>query len=111
VLVYAYDAHAGEKREEAGSQLQGASDAVAGSIRCVTRTTVDIDASVLRELKRRQERERKTLGRLISELLAQAMAAEDGRRPARPFSWVTKDLAPRIDLEDKDALWSVLDER
>ena len=37
------------------------------------RTTVDIDASVLRELKRRQERERKTLGQLISELLAKAM--------------------------------------
>ena len=82
-----------------------------GSIRCVPRTTVDIDASVLRELKRRQEHERKTLGQLISELLAQAMAAEGARTPARPFSWVTKDLDPRVDLEDKDALWSALDER
>jgi hypothetical protein len=77
----------------------------------VARTTVDIDASVLRELKRRQERERKTLGQLISELVAQAMAAEESAAPAGPFRWVTKDLAPRVDLEDKDALWSVLDER
>jgi hypothetical protein len=37
------------------------------------RTTVDIDASVLRELKKRQVRERKTLGQLISELLAKAI--------------------------------------
>lgn len=74
------------------------------------RTTVDIDASVLRELKKRQERERKTLGKLISELLAKAMESENNR-PGAPFTWVAKDLQPRIDMEDKDALWSVLDER
>jgi hypothetical protein len=76
----------------------------------MARTTVDIDASVLRELKKRQERERKTLGQLISELLAKAMDAEDAGRPAGPLSWVTKDLQPRVDLEDKDAVWSALDE-
>jgi hypothetical protein len=77
----------------------------------MTRTTVDIDASVLRELKKRQARERKTLGQLISELLAKAMESEDETRPARPLTWVAKDLQPRVDLEDKDALWSMLDER
>lgn len=75
------------------------------------RTTVDIDASVLRELKRRQGRERKTLGQLISELLAKAMESEKEPTEAKPFSWVTKDLQPRVDIEDKDALWSALDER
>jgi hypothetical protein len=74
------------------------------------RTTVDIDASVLRELKKRQELEGKTLGQLVSELLAKAIESESDTEP-RPFSWVTKDLQPRVDLEDKDALWSVLDER
>ncbi len=73
------------------------------------RTTVDIDASVLRELKKRQERERKPLGQLISELLASAIEAED--RSAPIFSWVTRDLRPRVDLEDTDAVWSVLDGR
>ncbi len=75
------------------------------------RTTVDIDASVMRELKRRQERERKTLGQLISELLAKAIESEKDTTAPPPFAWVTKDLQPRVDLEDKDALWSVLDER
>jgi hypothetical protein len=75
------------------------------------RTTVDIDASVLRELKRRQERERKTLGQLISELLAKAIESEGDTTAAPTFSLVTKDLQPRIDLEDKDALRSALDER
>lgn len=77
----------------------------------MARTTVDIDASVLRELKRRQERERKTLGQLVSELLAKAMESETEPTEAKPFSWVTKDLQPRVDIEDKDALWSALDER
>lgn len=74
------------------------------------RTTVDIDASVLRELKKRQERERKTLGQLISELLAKAIESENDGTAAPPFTWVSKDLQPRVDLEDKDALWAVLDE-
>jgi hypothetical protein len=77
----------------------------------MARTTVDIDASVLRELKKRQERERKTLGQLMSELLAKAIESENDTAAAPHFSWVTKDLQPRVDLEDKDALWSVLDER
>jgi hypothetical protein len=74
------------------------------------RTTVDIDASVLRELKKRQELERKTLGQLVSELLAKAMESDSDPEP-RPFSWVTKDLQPCVDIEDKDALWSALDGR
>ena len=77
----------------------------------MARTTVDIDASVLRELKRRQARERKTLGQLVSELLAKAMASEDETTGAPPLTWVAKDLEPRVDVEDKDALWSMLDER
>jgi hypothetical protein len=81
------------------------------SIRCMARTTVDIDASVLRELKKRQERERKTLGQLISELLVKAIESENASTSGTPFRWVAKDLQPRVDLEDKDALWSVLDER
>jgi hypothetical protein len=75
------------------------------------RTTVDIDASVLRELKRRQERERKTLGQLMSELLAKALESEEDTTAPPRFGWVTKDLQPRIDLDDKDALWAALDER
>ncbi len=75
------------------------------------RTTIDIDASVLRDLKKRQERERKTLGQLISELLVKAMESENDHTAGTPFRWVAKDLQPRVDLENKDAVWSVLDER
>jgi len=75
----------------------------------VPRTTVDIDASVLRELKKLQKRQHKPLGQLVSELVANAMAAEETTVPA--FTWVSRDLRPRVDLEDEDALWAILDER
>lgn len=74
------------------------------------RTTVDIDASVLRELKRRQRRERKTLGRLMSELLARALALEP-QVDERPLRWAKRDMRPRVDLEDKDAVMRALGEQ
>ena len=71
------------------------------------RTTIDLDDDVLRALKERQRRENKTLGRLASELLAQALAATPS--PRVDVRWVTADLRPRVDFEDKDAVWAVLD--
>jgi hypothetical protein len=73
------------------------------------RTTVDLDHDVLRALKQRQREEGKTLGQLVSELLAQALAAKP--RPAVDISWTTCDLRPRVDLDDKDAVWAVLDRK
>ena len=72
------------------------------------RTTIDLDDDILRVLKRRQREERKTLGQLVSELLAQALAA--GPRPTVDVSWTTADLRPRVDLNDKDAVWAILDQ-
>jgi plasmid stability protein len=72
------------------------------------RTTLDLDPSVLRELRRRGEREGKSMGRVASEVLATALGSSE---PARPtFTWISKDLgAPRVDLEDKEAVRAILD--
>lgn len=76
----------------------------------MTRTTVDLDPVVLRQLKERQRREGKTLGQLASELLAQALAADvPAQRPA-PLEWISKPMDFLVDIEDKDALYAVLDE-
>ena len=74
------------------------------------RTTIDLDANVTRDLKRRAERERKSMGQVASEILARGLA----EAPAEPpkCEWISHDLGvPLIDLEDKDALWAILDER
>jgi len=75
------------------------------------RTTLDIDASILRELRQRQRKGGGTLGQLVSGLLAQALAdpATDEKLP--PLDWPSQDLGPRIDLDDKEEVWRMLDER
>ena len=75
------------------------------------RTTLDIDASVLRALKKRQRREKKTLGQVASELLSRALADEHVDDALPPLQWTAKDLGLKVDLEDKEAVWKILDER
>ncbi|MGI9113135.1 MAG: antitoxin [Gaiellaceae bacterium] len=74
------------------------------------RTTLDIDATVLRALKQRQHEEGKSLGQLASELLAVALERDSGPQK-RPFQWVSKPMHALVDLEDKEAVYDVLDER
>lgn len=74
----------------------------------MARTTLDIDGSVLRELRIRQRREGKTLGQLVSELLAAALSRS--AEPSPPLDWQSAPLHAKIDLEDKEALYKALDE-
>jgi hypothetical protein len=78
----------------------------------MSRTTVDIDAPLLRDLKRLQRVEKKTLGKLMSELLAQALDARQKRSgPTSGFKWVARSMGTAsVDLRDKEAVWSALDE-
>ena len=77
----------------------------------IMRTTIDIDANVLRQLKQRSRRAGKSMGQLASELLARSLdEADKGRAGAPKLSWIVKDLGrPRVDLEDKEAVRAVLD--
>jgi hypothetical protein len=74
------------------------------------RTTIDIDPTVLRELKERKRREGKTLGRLVSELLARALHAESGDAPRR-LEWTSRRMGARVDLDDKEAVRRALEGR
>lgn len=75
----------------------------------MTRTTLDLDPTVLRDLKKRQKREGKSLGTLVSELLVGPLAAEEPA-PHREFHWISKDMGLLVDLEDKEAVRRALDE-
>lgn len=76
----------------------------------MARTTLDIDPAILRELRRRAARERKSMGQVASELLAVAVARSGSDDEQPSFAWRTGDLgASRVDLEDKELLQRVLD--
>jgi hypothetical protein len=76
------------------------------------RTTIDIDAPILRELKRRQKRAGKSLGRLVSDLLAQALYQTNvGRASPSSFRWIARSMRAQIDLADKEAVYEALDQQ
>lgn len=73
------------------------------------RTTIDLDPTVLRELKRRARREGKSLGRLASEVLSAAL--EQGPAPERqpPLAWTSRPMGALVDLDDKEAVRRALE--
>jgi len=76
------------------------------------RTTIDIDDPILKEIKRLQRREGKSLGRLVSDLLAQSLAASKSAAAdeAPEFRWFAKPMRARVDLADKHAVLDAMDE-
>lgn len=78
--------------------------------RIMPRTTIDIDAGVLRELKARGRKDGRSIGAVASELLARALRA--GETPApQPIRWNSRPMGARVDLEDTEAVSRALDGR
>ena len=74
------------------------------------RTTIDIDDPVLKEVKARQKKGRQSLGRLVSELLAQALHLRQRPLPKRSTpEWISKPMHARVDLADKDAVYAAME--
>ncbi len=73
------------------------------------RTTVDIDDPILREVKAIHEKEGRSMGEVVSALLADALARRraSARRPA--FRWTSRPMKALVDLADKDAVYAALD--
>ena len=75
------------------------------------RTTLNIDDPILHDLKRLKAREGKSLGQLVSDLLAQALNAGAVVSADTPrLVWITKPMRARIDLADKEAVQRALDQ-
>ena len=74
------------------------------------RTTLDLDGPVLRELKKLQKTEGKSLGRLASDLIAQALGTRrDAPLKPREMTWTTRPMRARVDLSDKEAVRTAME--
>jgi hypothetical protein len=73
------------------------------------RTTVDIDDPILREVKVILEQEGRSMGAVVSELLADALARRRATPERPPFQWNSRPMNALVDLADKDALHGALD--
>jgi hypothetical protein len=77
----------------------------------MARTTIDIDTPLLEELKEIQKKEKKSLGDLVSQLVAEALAQRARRKSApRKLDWISRPMGARVDISDKEALYAALDE-
>jgi hypothetical protein len=79
----------------------------------IMRTTIDLDPTVVKELKRRSKGAGKSMGQVASELLATSLREQaGGPRNPKGLTWIAKDLGrPRVDLEDKEAVRALIDAR
>ncbi|MGH8573301.1 MAG: antitoxin [Gammaproteobacteria bacterium] len=74
------------------------------------RTTIDIDTPILKEVKALQKKEGHSLGRLISDLLAQALRArKTGVGKSATPAWVSQPMGARVDLGDKEAVYAAME--
>jgi len=74
----------------------------------MSRTTINIDDPILREIKDLQKKEGRTIGKIISQLLAEALAQRKTGREAPKLKWVSRPMHARLDLADKEAIYAVL---
>lgn len=69
-----------------------------------------IDGSVLRALKRRAREEQKSLGQVISEIVAAALEGGEEARRVASVRWRSRPMEAKVDLEDKEAVREALGE-
>jgi hypothetical protein len=75
----------------------------------IMRTTLDIDAPILKEVKAIHEREGRSMGEIVSELLAEALARRRPSRSRPSFRWTARPMNVLVDLADKEAVYAALD--
>ena len=75
----------------------------------MARTTIDIEAPILKEIKDIQKKEGRTLGKIVSELLLEGLARRRSVPDTPKLNWISKRMQALVDLADKEALYAVLD--
>ena len=75
----------------------------------MTRTTLDIDRPLLEEIRSLQKKEGCSMGKVVSQLLAEALASRRASNEAPAFQWISRPMHPLVDISDKEALYSILD--
>lgn len=74
------------------------------------RTTLSIDTPILDEVKRIQRTEGGSLGRVVTQLLSEALARrENGLKGSSRLEWLSKPMKARVDLADREAVYEILD--
>ena len=74
------------------------------------RTTIDIAAPILEELKRVKQKNGGTLGELVNGLLAEGLKKRRPEAASRELAWTSQSMRARVDLDDKEAVYALLED-
>jgi hypothetical protein len=75
----------------------------------MARTTIDIDKPILVEVKNLQKKDGRSIGKIVSQLLSEALAHRKNKTVVPRFKWRSRRMGALVDLSDKDALYKILD--
>lgn len=74
------------------------------------RTTLSIDTPILDEVKRIQQEKGGSLGRVVTQLLSEALASRnDLSGDSARLEWISKPMRARVNLADREAVYAILD--
>lgn len=75
----------------------------------MARTTIDIDNPILKEIKNLQKKDGRSIGKIVSQLLAEALNQQKTTAKAQRFKWASRPMGALLDLSDKDTIYKILD--
>ena len=75
----------------------------------MARTILDIDTPILKELKDLQKKEGRSLGKITSQLIMEALTMREKPAKVTDLRWISHPMHPIVDLSDKDMLYTELD--
>ena len=75
----------------------------------MARTTIDIDDPILNEIRAIQKREGRSMGKIVSQLLAEALNKQKTSAKQQKFRWISRPMRSLVDLSDKDEVYRILD--
>jgi hypothetical protein len=75
----------------------------------MARTTIDIDDPILKEIRAIQKREGRSMGKVVSQLLAEALIKQKNSANTPKFKWISRPMRSHVDLTDKEEVYRILD--
>ena len=75
----------------------------------MARTTIDIDDPILNEIRAIQKREGRSMGKVVSQLLAEALIKQKNSASTPKFKWISRPMRSHVDLTDKEEVYRILD--
>ena len=75
----------------------------------MARTTIDIDNPILKQIKNLQKKDGCSMGKIVSQLLAEALIQHNTTAKAHRLKWAARPMRALLDLSDKDTLYKFLD--